>query len=296
MDFPIDIDFTPGKIQVHKDITVATRNAIIERGLKAGQRMPSAKEMAAQLGVSRTTMVKVYQQLAAEGLVETRIGSGTYIRNDGCPEQLHRSEPEMRNANILANLSKQALQLLKLSRSQSNASNALPISFHTAASDVLPVRQWQQILSRHCRLSDISNPAVDDESALESRHPFGHLPLRQALASFLTRVKALNCSADRIIVFEGTPQAFDFISTLLIDEDDLAIVEAPGRVAALNALVARKAKICKVATDENGLDTGKLDQIEQPCKLVYLSPSHAEQSGAVMSMRQEIASGLGRAG
>jgi GntR family transcriptional regulator/MocR family aminotransferase len=283
MDFPIEIDFRPEKIQIHKDLTIATRKALLERGLADGEKMPSAREMAVQLGVSRTTMVKVYQQLIAEGYLETRIGSGTFVRNNHCVEKRFGAEvgttdgaPLLRFCPQLSGLGN---RIAHVNPDNEIAAEPLPADFARGAFDVLPTRQWQQSISRAARR----------RRSWEDCGTFGYRPLQSCLANFLRRVKAVNCVSEQVALFASWQQAINFVSSLCIKENDLVAVETPGHTAARNNALLAKARIEEIGVDGQGLKVEELSGVEEPIKLLYVSPSHHDPSGVIWNSSKRAA-------
>jgi GntR family transcriptional regulator/MocR family aminotransferase len=254
MNFPLTLDFTPKKIERHRDLTEAARKAILQGGFKGGQRLPSAKELACQVGVSRSTVVKVYQQLAAEGYVETKVGSGTYLKDIG----------------DAANLSIASVDV--------NADADVPVRFAPPI-DILPGRQWQQQLARQCR----SGGGIGGAGVL------GYRPLRRHIAEYLQLTKAVKCTADQVIVFPGAQAAIYFITSFLMKEGDLAVVENPGDATVRSSLMMAGATVKSVGVDSSGLQVEDLEEITQPCKLIHVTPSHHFPTGAIMPMKQREA-------
>jgi GntR family transcriptional regulator/MocR family aminotransferase len=253
MTFPINIDFTPGKIELHRDLTVATRESIVSGRLKPGERLPSAKELATQLGISRSTVVKVYEQLVAEGYLETQVGSGTYVRR--------ASQASAPGATPVGSA--------EFKDSQQSQRRANP------ASDALPARQWLQYVAQQARVYD---PAAD------SFDEFGHKQLRQNIASFFRMTKAVNCTPDQIIVFAGANYALQFLSSMLLDCDDCVAMEEPGDAEIREIFRSNGAKISNIGLDANGLDVDSLITRNESCKLAYITASHHNPTGVSLSM------------
>ncbi len=253
MQFPLDVEFT-AKTERYKDLTVAARKAIIESNLRGGQRMPSAKELANQMGVSRTTMVKVYQQLVAEGYLETRVGSGTFVK-----EHLHACTPTDSSDDVTSD-------------------TEVPVNF-TPPADTLPGRQWQQHLTRYIRSGGVTGGAGI----------LGYRPLRQRVAEFLRITKGVKCSADQIVILSGAQSALSFVASLLVRSGDLVVTEDPGDAAISSRYRMSGARIQSVPVDAAGLKVEELDQITEPCRLIHVSPAHHFPSGATMPIEKRKA-------
>lgn len=250
MTFPINIDFTPGKIELHRDLTVATRDAIVSGRLKGGERLPSAKELAAQLGISRSTVVKVYEQLVAEGYLATQVGSGTYVRRTS------------------------ATSAPKTVPTPTGGPRRQPLRTNPA-SDALPLRQWLHYLTQQARVHDSTANGSDE---------FGHMQLRQNIASFFRMTKAVKCTPEQVIVFAGANHALQFLSSLLLECDEFVAMEEPGDPAIRELFVSNGAKITNIGLDANGFDVDSLTAQKGQCKVAYITASHHNPTGVSLSM------------
>lgn len=254
MQFPIAVDFTPNKLERHRDLTAAARKAIVEGRLKTGERLPSAQELAVQVGVGRSTIVKVYQQLAAEGYLECKVGSGTYVKT-GVVSGDAGTVPEQ------------------------SARDAEVAMRFAPPRDVLPVRSWQQLLMRHSRSDGSTGGAC----------VLGYRPLRQSIAEFLRLTKGINCTANQVAIFPSAQAALYFITSHLVNRDDLVVVENPAEPAVTSSLGMAGARVKSVDVDAAGLKVQDLETIAEPCKLLFVSPSHHFPTGAIMPLERRHA-------
>ena len=280
MDFPIVL--TPNSnLPLSRQLTVELRESVLSGRLRPGQHLPSAKELAESLALSRSTVVKAYKQLHGEGILETQVGSGTYVKRNlelASVTGHRRAQPPATNPPVprVSNLSR---AILDVEISQGTSGDMPELNFGCAPADLLPHRQWRELFSRHCRTLHTPKRSSDHEI-------FGYRPLRDALASYLRRSKAVNCTADQIVVFSGSQTAMHYIATLLVNENDLVVVENPGYAGSRNNLEARGANIVAVDVDDQGLIVDDLEKIEQPCKLACVSLSHHDPTGAILSLER----------
>jgi GntR family transcriptional regulator/MocR family aminotransferase len=276
------------------------RRLILTGGLTPGQRVPSTRELSKSLGVSRTTVTASYDYLLSEGYLESATGSGTYVSRK-LPDELLRasmaeaavleSQPEIPvdkigNRKILERLSWYGSSLETRGWMVfSGQESEYEFSFGRPDFDHFPMREWLQLISQHARKKRLSVLDYPGRSQ-------GYLPLREALSEYLGRSRALQASADQIIVVNGSQQAIDLVTRVLIDRGDAAAIEEPGYLGAQRALIAQGAGIVPVPVDHHGLRVEELKrkaaESERPVKLVYVTPSHQFPTGVVLSLPRRL--------
>ncbi|HEY9869918.1 MAG TPA: PLP-dependent aminotransferase family protein [Candidatus Obscuribacterales bacterium] len=280
MDFPIILNPGMGP-PLWKQLSCSLREAIEHGRLSPGDALPPTRHLAHLLGVSRDTVVRSYEELKAQGYVEAITGSGTFVRRrpvarvSGDSNENGRSTA-WRQAESFR-LSQQAAALANLKLGEATSADQPALNFGAAPADLLPVRLWREILARHSNLRD---PLRLDYSA----DVFGYRPLREAIASYLRRSKGLDCQADEIVVFTDSQHAHDLIARLVINPGDLVVMEDPGYGAARKLFQCYGATVCPIPVDEEGLVTSELESVRGHCKLIYVTPSHQDPTGAAMSM------------
>ncbi|WP_159349548.1 MocR-like pyridoxine biosynthesis transcription factor PdxR [Roseomonas harenae] len=252
--------------------------------LRPGDKLPSTRSLAAEWGVSRTTVTAAYEQLIAEGYVETRQGARAEVaRGVGLSSQLPRPAP----ATTTRHLSAFGRRLAEFPLPSSTTSPSLVADFRygdLSAAD-FPALAWRKavtgvILRRQPRLR------YDD--------PCGSLRLRTALQGYLWRARGLRCEPERIIVVNGSQQGLDLCARLLLDPDDRAVMEEPGYSLARQVFTAAGAEVISVNVDREGMRAEGLPA----ARLAYVTPSHQFPLGAVMSVgrRRELLAWAQRSG
>lgn len=236
------------------------------------------------MGISRTTVTQSYEQLLSEGYLETIQGSGTFVCAQ-LPDDLLRSAP-VESAPKLGGSS------IKLSRYAANLTQTkftlltepdVSISFRYGrpALNHFPIKLWRKLLSRHCRANSTwLNYAID---------PQGFKPLRQAIARYLSRTRAVQCEPKQIIITNGTQQALDLVMRLLIEPGDVIALEDPGYLSARRIFLSQGANLLPVAVDESGLVVGDLAKdATDSTRLIYVTPSHQFPTGAILSLPRRL--------
>jgi len=283
MDFTINID-PNAPLPLHRQVYEELRQAILAGRLMSGQKLPSTRSLAQLLGVSRATITQGYELLLSGGYLETIVGSGTFVCRQ-LPDDLLNATPTPSKSSP----ANSPIQLSAYGESlNDNAFLRLPeaeleisFSYGRPAFDHFPIDLWRKLISRYCR----SHSEVLDYTS----YSLGNKALREAIASYISRSRAVNCSAEQIVIVGGSQQGIDLITRLLIDRGDWVAVEEPGYLGARRAFLAQGAKLFPVAVDQSGLIVDELKTSVIPnIKLLYITPSHQFPTGAVLSLPRRL--------
>ncbi len=246
------------------------RRAILERRLPPGARLPATRDFAVQYGVSRGTVVTVFELLQAEGYLIGRVGAGTRIN-----ERL--SQDVLKKPALQPRIRKLPLPIRGLSTSRP----ARPFRPYEPALSEFPVEIWARVAGRRLRRASASLLAGGD--------PRGYAPLRQAIAAYLGSSRGVNCSADSVVMVSGVQQGLDLIARLLIKPGDAVWVEDPGYFGAVAAFRQAGATIIPVPVDEGGLSVSQGENLCKSPKGAYLTPAHQFPLGMAMPVERRIA-------
>lgn len=264
-------------LPVTRRITEALKAQIAGGTYGAGDRLPSTRALAAELGVSRTTVTAAYEQLLAEGYLETRQGARAQVAGtlQRAAQAAATAEPPRGDAAPPAPLSRYGLIIAGFQRPETRPPGRLVADFRygvLAAAD-FPMPGWKRAL----------NAALLQRGApLRYGDPRGSPALRLALQGYLWRARGLRCEADQIIVVNGSQQGLDLCARLLVDPGDRAVVEDPCYQQARHALLAADADLIPVAVDQEGMRTEPLEAIGA-ARLAFVTPSHQFPLGAVLT-------------
>ena len=247
------------------------RRAIHSGALTCGQRLPSSRTLAADLGVSRVTAEAAYGQLEAEGYLQRRVGQGTFVaisvtkmRPPGRPQP--RPQLSRRGSQIVA------------TGGCRDPQRPLPFAAGSPDLRLFPVKQWQQLTARQWRRQG--------EALMRYGDPQGYPPLREAIAAHVNQTRGVNCDAQQVIVLTSSQQALQLITTLLLDDGDRVWIEDPAYLGARNAFLSAGAQLTPVAVDDAGMRPH--DALPAP-RLIYLTPSHQYPSGVTLSLARRLA-------
>jgi GntR family transcriptional regulator / MocR family aminotransferase len=281
LDLPLDPAL---HMPLHRQLYDGLRAAILAGRLAAGARLPATRVLAAELGVSRNTVLDAYAQLLAEGYVEGRAGSGTFVSRALPDDLLHvrAARPEPPAAPVGRNLSRRGAMLAATPVSIAR-DIGMPRAFRPGvpALDSFPFEIWARLMQRHWR-----HPSAE---LLSYGDPAGYGPLRAAIAEYLIAARGVRCTPEQVIVVAGSQQGLDLAARVLLDPGDKVWLEDPGYIGARGALTSAGAEIVPVPVDQEGLDVSAGIARCPTARLVYITPSHQFPLGVTMSLPRRLA-------
>lgn len=253
----------------------AKLRAQIEDGtLAAGTKLVSTRAIAAELGVSRTTVTAAYEQLAAEGFVTTSAGKAARVAG-GMITQSGRANAGSAQLDLPPVLSVYGQRVAAL-KPYNVASPLARIDFKygSVASRDFPALGWQRAYRAEL---------VKRGPSLYYGQPEGEGRLRSAIQSYLRRARGLECDTEQILVVHGSQQGLDLCARLLLNPGDAFVFEEPGYRMARYCFEATGATALPTPVDGSGLDTSGLPEDDR-VRLAYVTPSHQFPMGAVISI------------
>jgi GntR family transcriptional regulator/MocR family aminotransferase len=261
-----------------RQVYLGLRQAILVGNFPAGDRLPSTRDLAEQLGISRTVVLLAYDQLLAEGFVVGRGGSGTYVS-----EGLGGSVPEKRKRSARMRLSRfgsAAADAVAALDTPRRPSTPLRYDFAYGRSDIetFPFEMWRRMLLRHARMA----PVREFDYGPASGSPV----LREAICVHLRRSRAVVCDPSEVIVVNGSQQALDLVTRVLVERGDRVAIEDPHYNGTREVLRAAGAQLLPVPVDRDGLNPAKLPE---HASLVFVTPSHQFPTGAILPLARRLA-------
>ncbi|MBY6154891.1 PLP-dependent aminotransferase family protein [Vannielia litorea] len=244
------------------------RDMILSGELPPGTRLPATRVLARDHGVSRTTAVTVYEQLASEGMVTSHVGAGTYVSQEVRPHTPATPRPQSL-PRVAGGHSAQFFPRLEHPRSP------LPFVTGMPAFDAFPMAQWARMQAKYWR-SPRSNIMSYPEAA-------GLPALREAICRHLRANRGLTCAPEEVFVFAGAQDAFLQIAQILLEPGDPVWIENPGAIGARNAFLARGARLVPVPVDAQGLDVSVGRAAEPRFRAAFTTPAHQHPLGMPMS-------------
>jgi GntR family transcriptional regulator/MocR family aminotransferase len=271
---PLSADAGPLFSQVYAGL----RKAILSGAVQSGGRLPSTRDLAQQLGISRTVVVLAYEQLLSEGFAVGRAGSGTYVSTDIGPR---RAVPPEDSAKLrLARYGSAAASAWSRVNFTQGRQPSFPYDFAYGRSDVetFPFMMWRRLLLKCARQASIAE--------LDYGPASGNTALREAICAHLRRSRAVNCDPEQVIVVNGSQQALDLIARVLLQPGDRVAVENPSYQGTTEVLRAAAARLVPVSVDRNGLDPARLPAT---ARIVFVTPSHQFPTGVILPLARRLA-------
>ena len=278
---PITLE-TGGKTPLYSQLYDWFRKAILDGRLRPGQRVPSTRSLAADLGVSRAPVLGAFEQLHAEGYLETTVGAGTHIASS-LPEDRARFPVERAGAGQRYRRPRRVAQtasalIPRQAEPWFQQTGAFRVSL--PALDHYPFRLWSSLLTRHSRRPRLEVTAYGD--------PMGYAPLRTAIAEYLGAFRAVRCAPEQIMIVSGSQHGLQVATRALLEQGDQVWVEEPGYLGARQVLVSAGVDQVPVPVDGEGLDVQEGIRRCRDVRAAYITPSHQYPLGFTMSAARRM--------
>jgi GntR family transcriptional regulator / MocR family aminotransferase len=266
---------------LHWQIYDAYRTSIVDGSLRPGQRIPSTRVLASELGVSRFPVLNAYAQLLAEGYFESRVGAGTVV-SSSIPDQLTSSAPTgprftsgrsgprpiARRCSILPPFEGRPWQ------SSWGAFVVGQVAFNR------PLQIWSSLVARRCRNMDAKSFHYPDQ--------IGSAALRETVANYLRTARSLRCEAEQIMIVSGSQQALEMSARVLLDPGSQVWVEEPGYRLARDVFALAGGQSVPVPVDLEGLDVSAGIRLCSKARAALVTPSHQFPLGVTMSATRRL--------
>jgi GntR family transcriptional regulator / MocR family aminotransferase len=262
-----------------RQVYLRLREAILSGAFQSGEKLPSTRDLAEQLGVSRTVVLLAYDQLLAEGFVTGRSGSGTYVSSGVGASAVRLSASGPSSKLRLSRFGSSAAASWSRITIPQRQKRSRPYDFAYGRSDVenFPFEMWRRTLLRCSRKAPVSE--------LDYGPASGNVALREAICTHLRRSRAVVCDPSQVIVVNGSQQALDLIARVLIEPGDRVAIEDPSYQGAREVLLAAAARLLPVAVDRDGLNPAKLPA---NARMVFVTPSHQFPTGAILPLARRL--------
>jgi GntR family transcriptional regulator/MocR family aminotransferase len=243
----------------------------IQRGrLKPGEPLPGSRELAGRLGLNRNTVVAGYNELAAQGLVCTRRGRGTFIAA--------QTAMPLIQSRFLPGLPTYPLGPPGKPPPPSGPPRRGMLMMSRGIPDVrlLPTRAFARAFGRAI--------ARRGAALLSHLDPQGDVRLRCELGTMLSRTRGFSVSADEILITHGIEHGIDLVARTLLAPGDTVAVESLGYPPSWHALRKAGARLVPVPVDREGLDVEALASLvaRESVRAVLLTPHHQFPTTVVM--------------
>jgi GntR family transcriptional regulator/MocR family aminotransferase len=282
---PIAID-THTKTPMYRQLYDWFRRAITDGQMRPGQRVPSTRSLAAELKISRIPVLNAYEQLLAEGYLETFVGAGTCVARSIPDDTLRPQAGKARKGlqEIVEKLGPRRISrrgaALTHVPTQSWLDNLGAFRVSLPALDHFPIGVWSKLVARHSR--------KPPRGIMAYGNAMGHLSLREAIADYLGAVRAVRCEASQILVTTGSQQGLQISAQVLLDPEDPVLMEEPGYPGARQAFMTAGAHLIPVPVDHEGMNIAEIIRRGHNARVVYITPSHQYPMGMTMSATRRM--------
>ena len=232
---------------VFRQIYLQVRSAILSGTLRPATKLPSTRELATKLGVSRSAVVSAFEQLLAEGYTFGKKGAGTYIASD-LPEPFE----------AMAGRRKRPASSIKTAASfrgfgglvdVTEQSDERPFNLGRTLVDARTAELWRKLSARMLRSFGRHHLGCGD--------PHGMLELRKSVCDYLQAARGVRCGPEQVVITTGTQQAVDIVARFMQGPDKEVWIEDPGYSLTHLALVAAGVKVCPIPVDQNGVNVAE---------------------------------------
>ncbi len=272
-------------LPLHARVQRAIRQLILEGALDVGRPLPASRALAQSLGVSRDTVESAYGQLHAEGFIERRVGSGSYVS-----ERMQRLPGRGRPRRTVveqgagARLSQRGQAMFQ---GGGVRDFVVPRAFAPGVPETrnFPLQTWErlqrQVLKEYGTHALLHSP------------PQGMEQLRRAIADYVNLERGARATPERVLVLTSTQQALTLCAQVLLDAGERIFIEDPVYHGARKAFDAAGLECVPVPLDADGLRVERMLELAQASaeapKAVFLTPSHQFPTGATLALDRRLA-------
>ena len=273
------VDPAQRSLPLHVRIQRAVRQLILDGALDASRPLPASRTLAGSLGVSRDTVEAAYGQLHAEGFIDRRVGSGSFVaagaRRLGGRGTTRRTAPGTQTLR----LSRRGAAMY---RNGGGRDFIAPRPFVPGVPETrnFPLSTWEwlqrQVLKEWGSAALLHSP------------PQGMAALREAIADYVNLERGAHASPERVLVVTSSQQALSLCASVLLDPGEGIFIEDPAYHGARKAFDAAGLDSIPVPVDADGMQVERLHQATQPARAAFLTPSHQFPSGATLALARRL--------
>ena len=283
MRIPLD---RQSAVPLYQQIENYLRQGILSGSLAPDTRLPASRQLARDLGINRITVENAYAELETDGLIYSKIGSGTYVLppnplltfskdKPGAPWPLWQQSLAF-EGRIPAHKSSE-----EKSRNAARHPNLISFASGIGDSHLFPAEDFRKVLQTVMRRDGIA--------ALDYGEPNGHAPLRETITHILAS-QGLQTRSENVLITAGSQQALSLVSQILLKPGDVIMVESPTYSGALDLFRALGFKVVGVPVDRHGMQVEMLEKLLQQHhpKLIYTIPTFHNPTGTCLSSQRRI--------
>jgi GntR family transcriptional regulator/MocR family aminotransferase len=267
-------------VPIYRQLDASLRRLILSGKLKPGQKLPSTRELAEELGVSRITVKSVYEQLVVEGYALAKTGAGTFVAQGLEIESAPKFRRVRRKSKIPEIEITDRAQRIMSSRASARHGETDPFRPGVPAHDLFPVKVWNKCL--------LEATQSDHRHHMGYGNLSGSADLRNSIANHLTDARGMQVDPGQIVITSGAQQAFVLIAFVLLNKGDTVWYEDPGHIAGRDVMQIMGASIASVPIDSEGLDVQYAIENHPKPSIIFTTPSHQQPLGTTMSLVRRL--------
>lgn len=267
---------------LYRQLYEGYRQAILDGTLRAGERVPSTRVLAGELGISRIPVATAYAQLVAEGYFESRIGSGTIVSKSLPNGGPGAHAPRKAAAVLDADRRRLSLRCNDLPNAEGfyRRRGIMPFGISQIAFEHFPLRIWNRLVTRHSRHASARS--------LDYGDPMGSRDLREVIANYLRTARGVRCEAQQVVIVSGSQQGLEISTRVLLDPGDRVWMEEPGYGLAHRVFAMGGLKVVPVPVDAEGLDVVSGVRMRPDARAALVTPSHQYPLGVTLSASRRM--------
>lgn len=249
------------KTSLFRQVYEKIRDHILSGFFKPGTRLPPTRSLAKELNLSRNVVMEAYDQLHAEGYIESSQGSYTQVAKNTCYKGYSYKPPAAEKPE--------------------KKNSGCDIEFRTGIPDLnlFPRAAWGKYLKAAVM------EAKDAE--LSYYEPEGHLGLREELSAYLYRAKGIKVDPSRIVITNGATQALSLAAGILHQDLCEAVIEDPGGYGVIQILEKAGYHLNPVRAGNKGIFSSGI-KMSPHIRMIYITPSHQFPMGSILPAASRI--------
>lgn len=281
MQLPISVD-PASKTPLQAQLIAAIRELILTGRLAPGMQMPATRDLGAQLTVSRNTVVYAYEQLIAEGYLETRKPVGTFV-SQSIPEDslsLRNCDVASMDAPARRPTTRPSARRFRAPLLYERPRERVELDFRIGrpAASSFPLKTWRRLINLHL--------ANAEQRMTRYGNPAGLYELRRAIAEYLRPARGIDATPEQVVIVGGCEEGLNIIARILAPAGTTVCVENPCYQGVAFVFESYGAKMMPIPVDGEGLVVSRLPEISTG--LVCVTPSHQFPLGVTMSLNRRL--------
>jgi len=268
---------TSSNIPLYLQLAKIISDKVMIEELTAGDKLPPERVLAQFFSLSRTTAINAYRHLEQQGIVTTKVGSGTYVA--GKQSETDTSTDQVPWTQLFTHYQQTPLSSILRELVSLPAPDTISLSAGMGDPALYPVDIFTNLYNEHIKHLDQAD--------------FGHIPtegydpLRRSIAAML-KSKGIPAQRDNVMILSGSQQGLYLLSKILLEPGDCVIIESPSFIGAIQVFQASGARVLSLPSfsDRFPLDALEDYLIRYRPKMLYLMPTFHNPTGRTIPLNE----------